>query len=51
VVIGDTPLDVACAHADGVRCIGVTTGSYGADDLTGADAVATSARELPALLG
>ena len=51
VVIGDTPLDIACARADGVRCVAVTTGSYGADDLRGADAVATSTRELPALLG
>jgi phosphoglycolate phosphatase-like HAD superfamily hydrolase len=31
VVVGDTPLDIACARADGVRCIAVTTGPYGAD--------------------
>jgi phosphoglycolate phosphatase-like HAD superfamily hydrolase len=27
-VIGDTPKDIACAHAFGARCIAVTTGSY-----------------------
>ena len=50
IVIGDTPLDVACARADGVRCFAVTTGSYGADELRGADAVVSSARELLPLL-
>ena len=50
VVIGDTPLDVACARADGVRCIAVTTGPFGAEALAHADAVAGSARELAALL-
>ena len=50
VVIGDTPLDVACAHADGVRCIGVTTGEYGAAELDGADTIVGSARELAAVL-
>jgi phosphoglycolate phosphatase len=51
VVIGDTPLDVACARADGVRCFAVTTGPFGAEELGAADAVVASARELPALLG
>lgn len=51
VVIGDTPLDVACARADGVRCFAVTTGPFGADELREADAVVSSVRELPALLG
>lgn len=46
VVIGDTPRDVACARADGVRCVAVTTGPYGAVELSGADAVATSVDEL-----
>jgi phosphoglycolate phosphatase-like HAD superfamily hydrolase len=46
VVIGDTPRDIACARADGLRCIAVTTGQYGADELAGADAVATDADEL-----
>ena len=50
MVIGDTPLDIACAHADGVRCIAVTTGPYRADDLQAADEVVGSARELAALL-
>jgi phosphoglycolate phosphatase-like HAD superfamily hydrolase len=47
VVIGDTPLDVQCAHADGVRCVGVTTGPYDAGDLAGADAIVSSASEIP----
>lgn len=52
VVIGDTPRDIACAHADDVRCIAVATGRFSADELeaAGANAVAASARELPALL-
>ena len=50
VVIGDTPLDIACARADGVRVIAVTTGPYRADELRGADDVVGSARELVALL-
>lgn len=41
IVIGDTPRDIACARADGVRCIAVTSGSYLADELAAADAVAT----------
>jgi phosphoglycolate phosphatase-like HAD superfamily hydrolase len=50
VVIGDTPLDIACARADGVHCIAVATGPYHADDLRGADTVVASATELPAAL-
>lgn len=50
VVIGDTPRDIACAHADRVRCIAVATGPYEAADLTGADAVAASAHEAGALI-
>jgi phosphoglycolate phosphatase len=50
IVIGDTPRDIACAQADGVRCFAVTTGPYEAADLTGADAVASSAKELRELL-
>jgi phosphoglycolate phosphatase-like HAD superfamily hydrolase len=50
LVIGDTPRDIACARADGVRCIAVTTGPYPASELTGADAVAGSVAELGALL-
>ncbi len=50
VVVGDTPLDVACARADGVRCIAVTTGPYRADDLRSADHVCATPREVAALL-
>jgi phosphoglycolate phosphatase len=50
VVIGDTPRDIACARADGVRCVAVATGPYAAEELAGANAVARAAHELPALL-
>ncbi|HET6868651.1 MAG TPA: haloacid dehalogenase-like hydrolase [Solirubrobacteraceae bacterium] len=50
VVIGDTPRDIACARADGVRCVAVTTGQYGPDELGDADAVARDAAELRACL-
>jgi phosphoglycolate phosphatase-like HAD superfamily hydrolase len=50
VVIGDTPRDIACARADDVRVFAVTTGPYGAEDLSGADAVANGPAELRALL-
>jgi len=46
VVIGDTPRDIACARADGVRCVAVTTGPYGVDELREADAVAGDAASL-----
>jgi phosphoglycolate phosphatase len=46
VVIGDTPRDIACAQADGVRCLAVATGPYGVDELTGADAVVSTTGEL-----
>ena len=41
VVIGDTPRDVACAHAHGARCVAVATGEYSAAALrsAGADVV------------
>lgn len=32
-VIGDTPLDLACARAGGVRCLLVATGTYGLEEL------------------
>jgi phosphoglycolate phosphatase len=40
-VIGDTPLDLACARAGGVRCLLVATGQHPYDELVaaGADAV------------
>jgi phosphoglycolate phosphatase len=50
IVIGDTPRDIACAQADGVRCVAVTTGQYGAGELAGADAVARDADEVRASL-
>jgi phosphoglycolate phosphatase len=46
IVIGDTPRDIACARADDVRCVAVTTGQYGPEELAGADAVARDAAEL-----
>jgi len=49
-VIGDTPRDIMCARADDVRCLAVTTGPYGAEDLSEADAVANDTAELRALL-
>ena len=33
VVIGDTPKDVAAAHAAGARAVGVATGSHSVDEL------------------
>jgi phosphoglycolate phosphatase len=50
ILIGDTPRDIACARADQVRCIAVTTGLYGRDELRGADAVAGDAEQLAELL-
>ncbi len=50
LVIGDTPRDIACARADGVRCLAVTTGPYRASELGAADAVAFSSEHLRELL-
>jgi len=50
VVIGDTPRDIACARADGVRVIAVATGPYSAEALADADAVVDGVRAaLPVL--
>ena len=49
-MIGDTPRDIACARADGVRCLAVATGPYGVAELSGADAVAPDADGLRPLL-
>jgi phosphoglycolate phosphatase len=46
VVIGDTPRDIACARADGVRCIAIATGPYRTEELRNADLVVRSAGEL-----
>jgi phosphoglycolate phosphatase-like HAD superfamily hydrolase len=45
IVIGDTPRDVACARADGVRCLAIATGPHRAAELSGADAVVSHADE------
>ncbi|ADB49433.1 HAD family hydrolase [Conexibacter woesei] len=50
IVIGDTPRDVACALADGIRCLGVETGRFSAAELHGATAVARDARSLAPLI-
>jgi phosphoglycolate phosphatase-like HAD superfamily hydrolase len=49
-VIGDTPRDIACARADDVRVLCVTTGQYGAAALAEADGIAASMAELGELL-
>lgn len=43
-VIGDTPKDIACAHAIGARCLAVATGRFSAAELEayGADRVVES---------
>ena len=43
-VIGDTPKDIACAHAIGARCLAVATGNFTAEQLAahGADRVVES---------
>jgi phosphoglycolate phosphatase-like HAD superfamily hydrolase len=50
LIIGDTPNDIACARADGVRCLAVASGPFAAEELSGADAVAANAGELEHLL-
>lgn len=49
LVIGDTPKDIACAHAIGARCLAVATGRFSAGELeeAGADWVIGSFRDLP----
>ena len=49
-MIGDTPRDIACARADGVRVVAVATGSFTAEALAEADAVVDGVRSaLPVL--
>jgi phosphoglycolate phosphatase-like HAD superfamily hydrolase len=50
IVIGDTPRDIACARAAGVRVIAVATGPFDADALRGADAVCRDVREVAAAI-
>jgi phosphoglycolate phosphatase len=44
--VGDTPRDVEGAHAGGIRCVGITLGRFGRDDLAGAEAVVDTFPEL-----
>ena len=50
VLVGDTPRDVAGAHAAGIKAIGITQGRFGADELAGADAVVNTLADIPAAL-
>lgn len=50
VVIGDTPRDIACARADGLRVVAVATGPFLVEALAGADAVVGEAAALPPVL-
>ena len=50
VVIGDTPRDIACARADGLRVIAVATGPFAVEALADADAVADSAESIVPVL-
>lgn len=48
LVIGDTPKDIACAHAMGAKCLAVATGRFSAGELRahGADHVVESLAEV-----
>lgn len=46
----DAPGDVACARADGVRCVAVT-GHFGPQQLDGAQALIAALDELPGVVG
>jgi phosphoglycolate phosphatase len=50
VVIGDTPRDIACARADGLRVIAVATGPFAVEALADADAVADGAEAVVPIL-
>jgi phosphoglycolate phosphatase len=50
VVVGDTPRDIACARADGIRVIAVPTGPYDAGELREADVVLPGLDALPDVL-
>lgn len=50
VVIGDTPRDIACGRADGVRVLAVATGPYRVAELGEADAVAADGHALRGLV-
>lgn len=48
VVVGDTPKDIACARAAGLRCLAVATGRFAAAELRacGADVVVATLEEV-----
>lgn len=50
VIVGDTPLDVDCAHAHGAAAVGVATGHYSREELaeSGADLVVGTLEECDA---
>ena len=52
VLVGDTPLDVAAAHAGGAHAIGVATGPYSERDLeeAGAETVLSDLRDVERLV-
>jgi phosphoglycolate phosphatase len=50
IVIGDTPRDIACARADGVRCLAVASGPFNPDELSDADRVVADTGEIRAAL-
>jgi phosphoglycolate phosphatase len=50
IVIGDTPRDIYCARADGVRCLAVATGPYDIEQLQDADGIAADTAQLSELL-
>jgi phosphoglycolate phosphatase-like HAD superfamily hydrolase len=52
LLVGDTPFDVAAAHADEVRCVAVTGRRFGRAELdeAGADWVVEELAELPDLV-
>jgi phosphoglycolate phosphatase len=50
VAVGDTPLDVAGAHAAGIRVIAAESHRFGAEALAGADARIRSLSSLPEAL-
>ena len=51
VIVGDTPRDIAAARDAGVRVVAVTTGAFGAQELSGADGVADDLTSALALIG
>jgi len=50
VEVGDTPLDVSSSQAAGCLCVAVTTGRYGKEELSAADAVISDLTQLDSAL-